>query len=134
MVGKSVRKSTSSDTSRTTIMLVGVMVAYILLISPVTALHMSAFFLRLNAFGSNSLGFQVFKEVCQILEQMNYAINFYLYVLTSSLFRIGLKKLFFCRCRKRLSRGMSGKTSSSSDCHSSRRAFSELESVSNISK
>ncbi|XP_048738133.1 neuromedin-U receptor 2-like [Ostrea edulis] len=134
MIGKSSRKSSSSDTSRTTIMLVGVIVAYILLISPVTALHMSAFFLRLNAFGSNALGFLIFKEVCQILEQMNYAINFYLYVLTSSLFRIGLKELFSCRSPRQLSRSRSGKTSSGSDFHSSRRKFNESEGVSTISK
>ncbi|XP_056009426.1 thyrotropin-releasing hormone receptor-like [Ostrea edulis] len=135
MVGKSYRKTSSSDSSRTTFMLVGVMVAYILLISPVTALHMSAFFLRLNAFGSNASGFLIFKEVCQILEQINYAINFYLYVLTSSLFRVGLKELFCCRSQGQLSRGRSfGKTSSGSDFHSSRRTINESEDISTIAK
>jgi hypothetical protein len=132
MVGKSVR--TSSDTSRTTIMLVGVMVAYVLLIGPVTALHISAFVLRVNALGSNAFGFLIFKEVCQILEQMNYAINFFLYVLTSSLFRVGLKELFSCNRQGQLARGRSGKTTSTSGFQSSRRKVNESEGISTISK
>ncbi|XP_062604865.1 neuromedin-U receptor 2-like [Saccostrea cucullata] len=134
MMGKSVRRKTASqDTNRTTVMLVGVMVAYILLISPVTALHMSAFFLRLNAFGSNALGFLVFKEVSQILEQLNYAINFFLYVLTSSMFRNGLEELFGCRNSK--SPGTSVKSSSGSDFKISiRKKYQESGKISTISK
>ncbi|XP_061169026.1 histamine H2 receptor-like [Saccostrea echinata] len=134
MMGKSVRRKTASqDTNRTTVMLVGVMVAYILLISPVTALHMSAFFLRLNAFGSNALGFLVFKEVSQILEQLNYAINFFLYVLTSSMFRSGLEELF--GCKRPISRGTSVKSSSGSDFKiSTRKKYQESEKISTIAK
>ncbi|XP_052699546.1 neuromedin-U receptor 2-like [Crassostrea angulata] len=134
MVGKSARKATSQDTNRTTIMLVGVMVAYILLISPVTALHMSAFFLRVNAFGSNALGFLVFKEVSQILEQINYAINFFLYVLTSSMFRQGFKEILHCNRWQRLSRATSSKSSGSDFQISTRKKYLESENVSTVSK
>lgn len=125
MIGKSAKKSTAQDTNRTTIMLVGVMVAYILLISPVTALHMSAFFLRVNAFGSNALGFLVFKEVSQILEQINYAINFFLYVLTSNMFRQGLNEIFQCSAWQRLSRATGSKSSGSDFQASTRRKYLE---------
>ena len=80
-------KRQQADKNKITIMLVGVMVAYIALISPVTALHMTAYFARLNAFGVSSTGFMIFREVSQMLEQVNYAINFFLYILTSSTFR-----------------------------------------------
>lgn len=134
MIGKSARKATSQDTNRTTIMLVGVMVAYILLISPVTALHMSAFFLRVNAFGSNALGFLVFKEVSQILEQINYAINFFLYVLTSSMFRQGFQEILHCNPWQRLSRARSSKSSGSDFQISTRKKYLESENVSTVSK
>ncbi|KAK3092773.1 hypothetical protein FSP39_007072 [Pinctada imbricata] len=84
---KMTNKTNKKAETKTTAMLLGVMVAYILLIVPVTCLHMSAFVLRLNAFGRSSLGFMIFREVSQILEQINYAINFFLYVLSSSSFR-----------------------------------------------
>ncbi|KAK3093322.1 hypothetical protein FSP39_014080 [Pinctada imbricata] len=101
MFGKmsSQSKKKQSDTNKTTVMLVGVMFAYVILILPVTGLHLFAFIFRLNAFGSGSLGWAIYREVSQILEQINYCINFFLYVLSSSLFRGALNDLL---CFKKL--------------------------------
>ncbi|XP_060075386.1 growth hormone secretagogue receptor type 1-like [Ylistrum balloti] len=95
-----------SDTEgvKTTAMLLGIVAAYIVLVLPVTMLHLMAFFFKINAFGDNAKGFLVFKEVSQLLEQLNYSINFFLYIMTSTQFRDGLYevlKIDQCKIRCR---------------------------------
>ncbi|XP_062579715.1 thyrotropin-releasing hormone receptor-like [Saccostrea cucullata] len=93
---KMVDQKQQAESNRTTMMLLGVMIAYIVLIAPVGSLHLSAFILRKNAFGVQNSGFQIYTEVTQITEQINYAINFFLYVVTSRNFQHELKSI--CRC------------------------------------
>ncbi|OWF42000.1 C-C chemokine receptor type 2-like [Mizuhopecten yessoensis] len=95
--------ASKSDTEgvKTTAMLLGIVTAYIVLVLPVTMLHLMAFFFKINAFGNNAKGFLVFKEVSQLLEQLNYSINFFLYITTSTQFREGLYDLLkIAKCQK----------------------------------
>ncbi|XP_033759091.1 growth hormone secretagogue receptor type 1-like [Pecten maximus] len=85
------------DETRITFMLLGIVTAFIILILPVTFLHLFSFLIGVRAFGQNPNGFLIFRDVTQILEQVNYAINFVLYVTTSKQFRSGLADLFYCR-------------------------------------
>ncbi|OWF40664.1 C-C chemokine receptor type 1-like [Mizuhopecten yessoensis] len=83
--------------ARITAMLLGIVIAYTILILPVTFLHLISFLQGVRAFGQNPNGFLIFRDVTQILEQVNYAINFFLYVTTSQQFRSGLMDLLCCR-------------------------------------
>ncbi|XP_061169025.1 C-C chemokine receptor type 5-like [Saccostrea echinata] len=84
----------NSQATKTTAMLIGIVVAYFLLVLPITTLHNIAFYMGMKSFGDNPKGFLIFRDVSQILEQINYGINFYLYVLTSTQFRQQLKLYF----------------------------------------
>ncbi|XP_033744887.1 growth hormone secretagogue receptor type 1-like [Pecten maximus] len=103
---KQMTSRAKSDTEgvKITAMLLGIVTAYIVLVLPVTMLHLFAFFFKINAFGNNAKGFLVFKEVSQLLEQLNYSINFFLYIMTSTQFRDGiydLLKIGQCKIRCR---------------------------------
>ncbi|XP_062578275.1 probable G-protein coupled receptor 139 [Saccostrea cucullata] len=77
----------SKDDRRVTAMLIGIVLAYIILVLPITILHNAAYELKISAFASDNAGFNLFKEISQLLEQLNYALNFFLYVMTSRRFR-----------------------------------------------
>ncbi|XP_069117061.1 growth hormone secretagogue receptor type 1-like [Argopecten irradians] len=85
------------EETKITAMLLGIVTAYIILILPVTFLHITSFLIGVKAFGENPNGFLIFRDVTQILEQVNYAINFFLYVTTSQQFRKGLVDLLSCK-------------------------------------
>lgn len=76
-----------SETIRISAMLIGVVVAYITLVLPITVVHNLAFWRNVSAFDVNTPEFFVLREVAQILEQLNYSINFVLYVMCSEKFR-----------------------------------------------
>jgi hypothetical protein len=80
-------KNDNAQATKTTAMLIGIVVAYFVLVLPITLLHNIAFYMGMKSFGDNPKGFLIFRDVAQILEQINYGINFYLYVLTSTQFR-----------------------------------------------
>ena len=83
---------------RASVMVVGVMIAYIILVLPITIVHVHAAIVRVSAFDVNSLEFFVFREVAQVLEQINYSINFFFYVLCSSTFRRRVIELLGFSC------------------------------------
>ena len=104
----------TSESSKITAMLLGIVIAYIILVLPITILHNAAYELKLNAFADNSVGFEVFKQVAQILEQLNHSINFFLYILTSSKFRcVLLTKICRLRARRYLHKNASSSRISS---------------------
>ncbi|CAC5418763.1 unnamed protein product [Mytilus coruscus] len=86
-------KGNSSDLTRATTMLVSVMVTYVLFVTPITALHNIAFYIGVDAFGQNTKKFLIFRDVSQILEQLNYTVNFFLYVCSSRPFRAGVSEI-----------------------------------------
>lgn len=87
MTNKSGRSAANDDAIRISAMLIGVVVAYITFILPITVVHNLAFWRNVSAFDTNTKQFFVLREVAQILEQLNYSTNFILYVLCSSKFR-----------------------------------------------
>jgi len=91
-------KSSRRDGNKINAMLIGIVIAYIILVIPNTSLHIFSFKTGVNVFWRNSnRGFIIFRDVTQILEQLNYAINFFLYVLTSKQFRDGMVDLLTCK-------------------------------------
>ena len=97
--------NTVKDDGRVTAVLFGVVILLtsydIIFVLPITVLHNAAYELKISAFASNDEGFNLFKEVSQLLEQLNYSLNFFLYVMTSYRFRSVFRDFFTCRNRHR---------------------------------
>lgn len=96
-------KGKDMDIIRITSMLLAVAITYVLLVAPVTVMHNVAFYLGMHAFGENPKPFLIYRDVSQILEQLNYTINFFLYVASNRQFRIGVVQLLHlnsCKCLK----------------------------------
>lgn len=96
-------KGKDMDITRITSMLLAVAITYVLLVAPVTVMHNVAFYLGMNAFGENPKPFLIYRDVSQILEQLNYTINFFLYVASNRQFRnevVQLLHLDSCKCLK----------------------------------
>ncbi|XP_060066505.1 allatostatin-A receptor-like [Ylistrum balloti] len=90
---------TRNETGKTTIMLLGVSIAYVLLVGPITIAHAVAFFRGENIFESKDSEVVIFREASQVMEQLNYAINFFLYVICSKSFRGRCMSVLRCtRC------------------------------------
>ena len=111
-----------SETIRISAMLVGVVVAYIVFILPITVVHNLAFWKGVSAFDTNTYDFFVLREVAQMLEQFNYSTNFFLYILCSATFRtrvfeiLHVKKILrLCRPESMDSTSTKNKTSSSTN-------------------
>lgn len=77
----------NTEAVRISAMLIGVVIAYVTFILPITIVHNLAFWKNVSAFDTNTESFFVLREVAQILEQLNYSTNFMLYVLCSERFR-----------------------------------------------
>jgi len=102
------RSRRSDDMVKASVMVLGVMIAYIILIIPITTVHLYAFSAGVSAFDENSLGFFIYREIAQMLEQINYAVNFIFYVLCSTVFRSHVKELLClttCAMRRMAGRG-----------------------------
>jgi hypothetical protein len=82
---------------RITAMLISIASAYIILIFPITVLHNLAYQKRVPAYTEASAGISIYKEVAQFMEQLNYCLNFFLYVMTSRQFRQALCAKLSCR-------------------------------------
>lgn len=85
-------------TAKITVMLIGITIAYILLVNPHAILHNIAFATGKDFFESSSPMIKTGREIAQVLEQINYSINFFMYILCSTQFRarvadvLGIKK------------------------------------------
>lgn len=79
---------------RISTMLLSIVITYIIFVLPVTILHVSSAFLGIKSFGNNSKQFQIYLNISQMLEQLNYTINFFLYVVSNRRFRETVVKLF----------------------------------------
>ncbi|XP_045215467.2 leukotriene B4 receptor 1-like [Mercenaria mercenaria] len=109
------RSKQEEEMMRASIMVLGVMIAYIVLIIPITTVHLYSFAAGVSAFDENSYGFFIYREVAQMLEQINYAVNFFFYVLCSSAFRGRVKELLcFSECRAKNPKSRQGNSRTSS--------------------
>lgn len=77
----------NEDAYRVTRMLLAVIIAYIVLVTPISVAHSVAFFNGENIFTSKSPDFVIFREVAQTFEQLNYSLNFILYLSCNATFR-----------------------------------------------
>ncbi|KAL4228185.1 Olfactory receptor [Mactra antiquata] len=106
LTNKTGRNKASDDSVRISVMLIGVVVAYVTFILPITVVHNLAFWRNVSAFDTNTQQFFVLREVAQILELLNYSTNFVLYVFCSTKFRQrALEILGINKCRNAQSRG-----------------------------
>ncbi|KAK6179059.1 hypothetical protein SNE40_011505 [Patella caerulea] len=87
----------SEEVRKTTTMLIGVSIAYIVLVSPIAIAHLVFYNQGLNIFESTEPTMVIYREVAQILEQLNYSINFFMYVLCSKSFRDRVKLVLTCQ-------------------------------------
>lgn len=100
------RKMTSDIANRCdetypiTRMLLAIMIAYLILVTPISIAHSVAFFTGENIFESTNKNFIIFREIAQIFEQLNFVLNFFIYVSFNSTFRHHFCKLF---CKRKTS-------------------------------
>jgi len=89
-------KSCKNDTqvTRATTMLMAVIIAFILLATPYVVFHNISFFKSKALSEDNSKLYQIARAIAQLLDLLNYTINFFLYVFTSRHFRDGVVSLF----------------------------------------
>ena len=81
------QNSSSKMASRVTAMLLATNAAFILLVMPVAIAHLVSFFRQKDLFESNDSAVVVFREITLDCEQLNYSVNFFLYVLCNKKFR-----------------------------------------------
>ncbi|XP_060552919.1 delta-type opioid receptor-like [Ruditapes philippinarum] len=73
---------------RTTTVLISVVAAFIICVTPITVFQQVKFWLHIKKKEmERTYSIFVFRETSQRLEQINYSINFFLYILTSNTFR-----------------------------------------------
>lgn len=82
---------------RTTRMLIGISLAFVLLEIPSAVSHLISAFKNENIFDTINQPMRVYKKIATIMEQLNHSINFVLYVLTCKIFRESVARL----CRKK---------------------------------
>ena len=89
-------KSCKNDTqvTRATTMLMAVIIAFMLLATPYIVFHNISFFKSKSISKENSKLYQIARNIAQLLDLLNYTINFFLYVFTSRQFRDGVVSLF----------------------------------------
>ena len=90
----------SGETLHVTVMLLSVTIAYLVLVTLTSMAHAVAFFRGEMLFLSTDPTVIIFLEVAQILEQLNYAINFFLYVIANRTFRRHVFYILKCKWRR----------------------------------
>ena len=96
-VGKSEQ---GQDQGRATVMLLGVALAFLILVTPIAVAHMVFYVMDRNIFEAKEPGMVAFREIAQVLELMNSSVNFFLYVLCSKGFRRMLLKILQKPCQR----------------------------------
>ena len=87
------RSTKSAGRSRTTIMLLSVAIAFVILVTPNAVAHIVSFVRKQEIFETTDPVMVFLREIVQILEQMNHSINFFLYILCSKRFKAGVIKI-----------------------------------------
>ena len=78
-------------------MLIAINIAFMVLCLPISFAHLILHIQDRNIFEAKDLPTVIFREVAQVMEHMNYSINFFLYVLSSSTYRNKLLVVFRLR-------------------------------------
>lgn len=85
-----------------TTMLISVMIAYIVFVTPLGIVRIIVNYYGFNLYSVNSTTFSIFRDISFILELMNYSSNFFLYVCSSKPFRDGVASLCVRNCIHRI--------------------------------
>ncbi len=91
-------RSMEAKTARMTGMLLGVSIAFLILVVPVSIMHVVSVFKGVNLFTTSDPVISVVREVVSTMEQLNYSINFCLYVACSEKYRIHMQVLLHLTC------------------------------------
>ena len=78
-------------------MLITINIAFMILVLPISFAHLILHIQDKNIFEARDMATVIFREISQLMEQMNYSINFFLYVLSSSIYRNKLLVVFKLR-------------------------------------
>lgn len=86
---------------RTTVALTSVVVTFIILLTPIAVFHQVKFWQEKEKHEIESIFYAfMLREISQRLEQVNYSINFFLYILNSSRFRNSVLELMHLKVKK----------------------------------
>ena len=94
--GQQLPGATSSRNRKTTVMLLSVTLAFVILVSPNAVTHLVSFVKRENVFSATDRATVLLREISQLCEQLDHSINFLLYVLSSKTFREDVLVLLKC--------------------------------------
>lgn len=97
----SIRRASPQQDAKITAMLIGIVISFVILILPITFLHNRAFLKQQTVYSEKSSGFNLFKEIAQLMEKLNYCLNFFLYIMTSKQFRESIGQILFFRCSQK---------------------------------
>ncbi|XP_013420685.1 uncharacterized protein LOC106180997 [Lingula anatina] len=104
------------NTTKTTALLLGVAIAFLVLVNPIATAHIVTVITGRNIFETNEPGIQVYREIAQLLETTNYSINFFIYVIWNQQYRqrfLSMVSCLVCKCTgKKSASGQSGKENS----------------------
>lgn len=95
----SIRRTSPQQDAKITAMLIGIVISYVILILPITFLHNRAFLKQQTVYSEKSSAFNLFKEIAQLMEKLNYCLNFFLYIMTSKQFRESIGQILIAKCR-----------------------------------
>ena len=112
--------------AKTTTMLMTVSMAFIVFVVPISIAHCFTMFLGESIFTSTNPTVVFLREVAQTLEQLNYSINFFLYVLSSERFRQQVKEIL-CGSKGKLSRAETQRTLSTKTSNLASRSEAKCE-------
>ena len=87
---------TATQSTKATTMLLSTNVAFIVCVTPISIVHAVSFSRRVNLFESSDPMVVAVRETAQVFEQLNYSINFFLYVLCNSRFRSEFMRTVLC--------------------------------------
>ena len=88
----------NDETLHVTVMLLSVTIAYLILVTVISMTFAVAFFMGENLLATKDPRILMFLEIAQIMEQLNYVINFFLYVISNVTFRKHVIFMLKCRC------------------------------------
>ena len=112
--------------TETTAMLMTVSMAFIVFVVPINIAHCFTMFLGESIFTSTNPTVVILREVAQTLQQLNYSINFFLYVLSSERFRQKVKEIL-CGSKGKLGHAESQRTLSTKTSNLASRSEAKCE-------
>ena len=125
--------SGNDETLHVTVMLLSVTIAYLTLVTVISMAHAVAFFMGEVLVLSKDPKIIVFLEIAQIMEQLNYVINFFLYVISNVAFRKHVIFMLKCQCLTDKFQSIAAKkrheTAENSSCVSANKESSQSSST-----